>query len=586
MRKKTASIWTEAIRNGLIAGAIVVIVALMGMVEAFNDADIIHDLFSLADLFVLGPILILAYLAVQKAAGYPRRNQLAVGAVTGLISGSIIALMVLVGSALNSRTMLLNASPALWQTLTREVDLPTGALVLLVEGLVAGITGFLFFLLPERQRSAVVRGVLWVVILGTLRDQILLARISQTSFLSTFLRSTIFAQSGFRLLGAVIVFLLVSVLDYFLASQKRVAPVVRTREQQKKIRLTQLIVFALVLISLPPLLGLFFSEILDTTGLFILMGLGLNIVVGFAGLLDLGYVAFYAIGAYTMGVLTSPELGSLNLTFWQALPIALGTSFLAGTLLGLPVLRMRGDYLAIVTLGFGEIVRLLALSDWLKPYLGGTQGIQRIAQPQIGSFRFESLQEIYYLILIAIGIVAFIAWRLKDSRLGRSWMAIREDEDVAQAMGINLVLTKLLAFSTGALFAGLSGTLGAAKLTSVYPHSMTFIVSINVLSLIIIGGMASIPGVFVGALVLMGLPGVLTEFEEYRFWFYGVALVVMMLTRPEGLWPEERRKLELHEEEPEEIGELASATPSTTTASDYPGSSSGLLEEPTTGRGE
>ena len=134
-------------------------------------------------------------------------------------------------------------------------------------------------------------------------------------------------------------------------------------------------------------------------------------------------------------------------------------------------------------------------------------------------------------------------------------MAIREDEDVAQAMGINLVLTKLLAFSTGALFAGLAGTLGAAKLTSVYPHSMTFIVSINVLVLIIIGGMGSIPGVFVGALVLVGLPGILTEFQEYRLWFYGLALVFMMLNRPEGLWPEARRRRELHEETTEIVAE-------------------------------
>jgi len=291
------------------------------------------------------------------------------------------------------------------------------------------------------------------------------------------------------------------------------------------------------------------------------MGLGLNIVVGFAGLLDLGYVAFYAIGAYTMGVLTSPGLGLFHLTFWQALPIALLFSILAGVILGLPVLRMRGDYLAIVTLGFGEIVRLLALSDWLRPWLGCTQGIQSIAQPRIGPFVFDSIQSLYYLILIAIAIVAFIAIRLKDSRLGRSWMAIREDEDVAQAMGINLVITKLMAFASGALFAGLAGTIGAAKLTSVYPHSMTFLVSINVLSLIIIGGMGSIPGVFVGALVLMGLPGVLTEFAEFRWLFYGAALVVMMLTRPEGLWPEARRKLELHETtEPIPEAELVSTS--------------------------
>jgi branched-chain amino acid transport system permease protein len=367
------------------------------------------------------------------------------------------------------------------------------------------------------------------------------------------LKQYFFAQSGLTLIGALILFLLVTGTSLFLSYRKPKVPIQRSTAQNKRRRIFQIVLVSGIFIFLPPLLGIFYSEILDSTGLFILMGLGLNIVVGFAGLLDLGYVAFYAIGAYTMGVLTSSGLGLSNLTFWQALPIAMLMSLLAGILLGLPVLRMRGDYLAIVTLGFGEIVRLLVLSDWLKPFLGGTQGIQSIAQPRIGPITFDTLQELYYLILIAIGIATFIAWRLKDSRLGRAWMAIREDEDVAQAMGINLVLTKLMAFATGALFAGVAGTLGAAKLTSVYPHSMTFIISINILVLIIIGGMGSIPGVFLGALALVGLPNILTEFEEFRYWFYGAALVMMMLLRPEGLWPEARRKLELHERQIEEM---------------------------------
>jgi branched-chain amino acid transport system permease protein len=277
------------------------------------------------------------------------------------------------------------------------------------------------------------------------------------------------------------------------------------------------------------------------------MGLGLNIVIGFAGLLDLGYVAFFAIGAYVVGVLTSPEMGATQITFWQALPFALIASVTAGIILGLPVLKMRGDYLAIVTLGFGEIIRLLSLSDWLRPYLGGTQGIQRIARPFIGTLELKTQGQLYYLIIAAIIIAGFIAYRLKDSHMGRSWMALREDEDVAQAMGINLVSTKLTAFATGAFFAGLAGAIFAAKLSSAYPQSFNLFVSINVLCLIIVGGMGSIPGVFVGALVLMGSPELLREFAEYRYLVYGAILVVMMLVRPEGLWPEARRKLELHE---------------------------------------
>jgi branched-chain amino acid transport system permease protein len=219
---------------------------------------------------------------------------------------------------------------------------------------------------------------------------------------------------------------------------------------------------------------------------------------------------------------------------------------LAGVLLGLPVLKMRGDYLAIVTLGFGEIVRLLALSDWLRPWLGGTQGIQRIAQPQLGGLVLNTQVELYYLFLVGIAIVAFVAWRLKDSRLGRSWMALREDEDVAEAMGINLVSVKLLAYGLGAAFAGVSGAIFAVMVGSVFPHSFQLLISINVLALIIVGGMGSMPGVVVGSLFLVGLPELLREFSDFRFLIYGAALVLMMQLRPEGLWPAAAIRRELH----------------------------------------
>ena len=305
----------------------------------------------------------------------------------------------------------------------------------------------------------------------------------------------------------------------------------------------------MVLLVLPQLLGLFLSEVLTIVGLYVLLGLGLNIVVGFAGLLDLGYVAFFAIGAYTTGVLTSPELGFFNLSFWGALPFAIFMGVLSGVLLGIPVLKMRGDYLAIATLGFGEIIRILVLSDFLRSWLGGAQGIGKIPKAHIGSIEFATPQQIYYLILAGCLLVGFISWRLRDSRLGRAWMAVREDEDVAQAMGINLSSTKLLAFATGAAFSALSGAIFASKLGSVYPHSFNVMISINILCLIIVGGMGSIPGVLVGAIALVGLPELLREFAEYRLLVYGAALVAMMLLRPEGLWPEALRRRELHEGE-------------------------------------
>jgi branched-chain amino acid transport system permease protein len=336
----------------------------------------------------------------------------------------------------------------------------------------------------------------------------------------------------------------------------------RNPRQQRIIRWVTLGVLAVIVLLLPKILGMYFSEILDDVGIYILMGLGLNIVVGFAGLLDLGYVAFYAIGAYALGVLTTTEaVGLLHLTFWAALPVALIVAVFAGVVLGLPILRLRGDYLAIVTLGFGEIIRILVLSDWFKPLLGGSEGIQRIGQPTIGTYVFANQQQLFYVIIAGIIVAGFIATRLKDSHLGRSWMALREDEDVAEAMGINKVATKLLAFGTGALFSGLGGALFATKVGSVYPQSFSFIVSINILSLIIIGGLGSIPGVFVGGLVLVGLPLLLAQFADFVYLIYGASLIFMMLSRPEGLLPEARRRLELRGEEsgpsPQEKPKLA-----------------------------
>jgi branched-chain amino acid transport system permease protein len=241
------------------------------------------------------------------------------------------------------------------------------------------------------------------------------------------------------------------------------------------------------------------------------------------------------------------------MNFWLALPIGIAFAALSGILLGIPVLRMRGDYLAIVTLGFGEIIRILALSDWLAPIEGGAQGVLHIPNPQLFGYTFDNPQSMYYLVILGSILAAFITIRLRDSRLGRQWMAMREDEDVAEAMGINLVQTKLLAFAIGAAFSALAGAIFAARLGNIFPHSFNLLISINALALIIVGGLGSIPGVIVGALVLVGLPELLREFTEYRLLMYGALLIIMMLVRPEGFIPEATRKRELHADEEEEI---------------------------------
>jgi branched-chain amino acid transport system permease protein len=550
--KSESSIWVKTVQNGLIGGGISLLLALIGMVEAFNKTYIIVGFFTMAHVFLFAPIILEAYTSVSKANTKKTTTLLAVGGLAGLIGGLVLVALILLQQVLNLRAVFINLSPTLIGIMTFNVPLPMGLLVLLAVCLLLGFLGTGLFLLPTRIRGAVMQGVLTVIVLGLFRDLIMTVISAWGVFAQAFL--WLFAQSGLSILGAIVIFVVVTAFVYW-RSGRVLVTVANTRSprEQRIVRWATIGVVALFTLALPFILGPYFSEIFDNVGIYILMGLGLNIVVGFAGLLDLGYVAFYAIGAYTLGVLTTTEsVGIWHLTFWEALPIALLVAVFAGVVLGLPILRLRGDYLAIVTLGFGEIIRILVLSDWLEKFLGGPQGIQRIPPPTIGNFVFNDQQRMYYIILVGILIAGFISVRLKDSHLGRSWMALREDEDVAEAMGINKVLTKLLAFGMGALFSGLGGVLFATKIGSIYPQSFSFIVSINILSLIIIGGLGSIPGVFVGALVLVGLPLLLSQFADFRYFLYGAALVYMMLARPEGLVPESRRRLELHPESEEE----------------------------------
>jgi branched-chain amino acid transport system permease protein len=571
MQTQSPSLWKQAIQAGLIAGAIGVLLSLVGMVEDFSKRFIVSGVFSMGQVIFLAPILLMTYFFIRRNLPQPTQKVILSGLLSGLAGGVVLSILVLIGRSVNLQVMFVNASALLYGILAFGQNPVLGLLLLITISMVMGVLGSGIVLLPQRLSSAIIQGSVWVLLIGLLRDLILTVT-SRWGPLAGLFRS-LFAVSGLKPLSAILLLALLIGLYYWRSGRPAATTfpdLSRARSNQRPVvRYLTWAGIALLLILLPPILGIFFSDILDTVFMYILMGIGLNIVVGFAGLLDLGYVAFFAIGAYTIGVLTSPELAANPMTYWQALPFAMIACVLSGVILGLPVLKMRGDYLAIVTLGFGEIVRLLALSDWLRPWFGGTQGIQLIAQPRIFGTVLNTQQELYYLFLIGVAVVAFVAWRLRDSRVGRTWMALREDEDVAVAMGINHVATKLMAFATGALFSGIAGTIFAAKLQSVYPHSMNFLVSINVLCLIIIGGMGSIPGVFVGALALMGSPELLREFAEYRYLVYGALLVVMMLTRPEGLWPDARRRLELHEEEiEEELAETDEPVPTVTPATE------------------
>jgi branched-chain amino acid transport system permease protein len=306
--------------------------------------------------------------------------------------------------------------------------------------------------------------------------------------------------------------------------------------------------------------------------LYVLLALGLNIVVGFAGLLDLGYIAFYAVGAYTYALLASPHF-NLHLPFWIILPIGAAIAALFGIALGAPTLKLRGDYLAIVTLGFGEIIRIF-LNNLSRPVniTNGPQGIARIDPFRAGEFDFAKYQTVaglefsgpikyYYLLLLAVIAVILVNVRLQNSRIGRAWEAIREDETAARAMGINTRNLKLLAFAMGASFGGLAGGMFSAIQGFISPESFTLVESIMVVSMVVLGGMGNIWGVILGALLLSFVPEILRwtvepvqaalfgrqiiDPEVIRMLIFGLALVLVMIFRPAGLLPSAVRKREL-----------------------------------------
>jgi branched-chain amino acid transport system permease protein len=279
-------------------------------------------------------------------------------------------------------------------------------------------------------------------------------------------------------------------------------------------------------------------DIMTRALIYVMLGLGLNIVVGLAGLLDLGYVAFYAVGAYSYALINH----HFGLGFWTLLPVGALLAACFGVLLGFPVLRLRGDYLAIVTLGFGEIIRLV-LENW-NEFSFGPSGIANIPRPGFFGVPLDLHQATVYLYYLMIGLclfTVFVVHRLQHSRIGRAWAALREDEVACEAMGIDKTKTKLTAFALGATWAGMAGVLFAAKTTFINPASFTFLESAMILSIVVLGGMGSILGVIVGALVLILLPEYLRAFSDYRMLMFGMIMVLMMVFRPQGIVANLRR---------------------------------------------
>ena len=515
---------------------------------------------------VFVPFLV-AYIAVRPrvVAGEivtaTTRSAATYGAVAGLGAGGFVAIALLFTNWYGVDRVgeiFIQVNPALLEILSFGKSVTVGAVILTVGGVLAGAAGGAFRTLAVSVRRPLATATTVTLLAGLLQRIIPIALV-QLGITVDWLYSP--ATGGLTWLGAALFFAGSLLCSWAWARRgKAASATVRTMvREQPGTRIIVLLVLVGVLATIPLLVGAVISEVLGTVMVFMLLGLGLNIVVGYAGLLDLGYVAFFGFGAYATALLTGATLNtttgsaapafSMDLNFYLAIPIVVLLAAGVGVLIGAPVLRLRGDYLAIVTLGLGEMVSILISSNWLKPLVGGPQGMRNITDAELAGFSFRDPQHFFYLALAFVLFAIFLSWRLANSRIGRAWNAMREDEQVADAMGISTTRFKLLAFAIGGAVGSLGGALFAVKIGSLTPASFEIIVSITALAIVILGGMGSIPGVVVGALVLIGLPGLLREFEEYRQLIYGAALVSVMILRPQGLVPNIRRSRELHEED-------------------------------------
>lgn len=589
---------------GLLSGALILFTGAVGMIAAFHEREVVNDFITLGQLVLLitpfvfaytaanrlsmtgeAPIVVLgagvsigllttlpttllllfnsdefrflldwslrlAPFAVATALAWRMRRQnvetltlvgswLLAALLVGIVTFSL-ALIFEVKGELRSVLVNINRDWVEVVTFDNRRQLMTGIFVFSLASVISGFVGSLCCYVPRIPRRALFYGLSVTLLVGAFGETVRLVlqeNLERDTLNQLFRRDTLRQNAA---LGLFIISTAIGFLWAAFGQQARAGFENLGNQQRHWTQMIGTVIFVAVLLMLPWLIGRTLSDVAVTIGLFVLMGLGLNIAIGLAGLLDLGYVTNYAVGAYILAVMTS--IGPLGLmkgsfSFWMVIPIALLAAMFAGFIFAVPVLRMRGDYLAIATLGFGEIIGKLAISDWLKPLIGGAQGVQAIPKPIFFATELKNPEQLYYIVLVACLITLFVSIRLNNSRTGRQWMAIREDEDVATAMGIDTARAKLLAFTLSAATGGVAGAIFAAKVGSVFPNSFTVFISINVLSLIIVGGIASNPGIVVGAVVLIGLPELLREFSDFRFLLYGALLIMMMINRPQGLIP-------------------------------------------------
>jgi branched-chain amino acid transport system permease protein len=586
------------VRAGLIAGAGAIYVALVGLYTKFADLALVGEQITLGRLLIVAPALVAAYAVTRPriVAGerysVPFGPGVAVGVMTGLVGGAVFAAAVAFADWFGVdriREVFVAVTEELIDFLTFDKGVPAGLPVLIGLCVVGGAVGGFVRTAPASVRRPASAGILAVILFGLLQRIIPIVFV-ELGFEADWLYDR---GAGLTWFGGLIVFVVAAAANALWnrdggRTRERVR---RNVEQAPAAKVGLFVAILAILTILPLLLGTVISEVLGSVMIYVLLGLGLNIVVGYAGLLDLGYVAFFAFGAYTTGVLTGAFLNtttgaatpalSADLNFFVAVWIVALLAAGVGLLIGTPVLRLRGDYLAIVTLGLGEIVSVITASKWAQPLIGGPQGMRGVTKAEVFGLNFQdNPQHFYYLALAFVLLAAFVSWRLSTSRIGRAWNAMREDEQVADAMGISTTKFKLLAFALGGAIGSLGGAIFAVSIGSLTPASFEITVSITALAVVIIGGLGSIPGVLVGSLVLIGLPGLLREFEEYRPLIYGGALVAIMILRPQGLIPNVRRSRELEDEEvTQDAWATAAGDRSEAVAAVLPGGGLGVEQE-------
>jgi branched-chain amino acid transport system permease protein len=558
------------IRAGIVAGLVTIFLALVGLIGRFVELNLVGEQVTFARLvliaapFVAGHAVTRPRMQAGERRALAPREAIVAGAVCGATAGLVFGIAVVAADAFGIdriRSVFLNVSQQLIDFVTFGQPPVVGAVILTAVSAVAGGLAARLRVTPIAVRRPITAAVSTVLVLGFLQ-RIIPISLDQLDLERDWLYSR--SIGGLTWLGAIVVAAAAAGLSVLNA---RKGPELRARlfssDKEKTgvapAQLVLVLVLVAVLVAIPWVVGEVISQVLGTVLIYVLLGIGLNIVVGYAGLLDLGYVFFYAVGAYSTALLTGAALNtftgsgppavSLDLNFYLAIPIVLLIAAGAGLLIGAPVLRLRGDYLALVTLGLGEMVTVLVRSPWLVPLVGGPNGMRGVSDAAIAGFGFREPQHFYYLALGFVLVALFVSWRLSASRIGRAWTAMREDDQTAEAMGVNTTRFKLLAFAMGGAIGSLGGSMFAVQIGSLTPASFEVQVSILVLALVILGGLGSLPGVVLGGLVLVGLPGLLREFEEYRGLAYGAALVAVMILRPQGLVPNVRRSRELQEEE-------------------------------------